>query len=193
MKKSLGAVPIVYPTPVFIVGTYDDAGKPNVMAVSWGGICCTTPPCVSISLRKATYSYQGLLNRKAFTISLPSEAHIAAADYFGTVSGRKTDKFADTGLTPVRSDLVDAPYVKEFPFILECKVIQVHEIGLHTQFIGEIVDIKADESILDDHGQPNIQRIKPFLYAPQQAAYYGIGIHLGEAYSIGETFTKKER
>ncbi len=191
MKQSIGAKPIVYPTPVLIVGTYDGNGKPNVMAVAWGGICCSSPPCVTISLRKATYTYGCLMDRKEFTISLPSEAFIKESDYFGTVSGRKADKFADTGLTPIKSDVVDAPYVKEFPFILECKVIQVHEIGRHTQFIGEILNIKVDEAVLDEQSQPDIQLIKPFLYAPQQAGYYGIGRHLGDAYSMGDVFKKK--
>lgn len=190
MKKSIGAKPIVYPTPVFIVGTYDSNGKPNVMAASWGGICCTTPPCVAVSLRKATYTYGCLMDRKAFTISLPSETYIKEADYFGNISGRVTDKFADTGLTAIKSDLVDAPYVKEFPFILECKVIQIHEIGRHTQFIGEILDIKADESVLNRHSRPNIELIKPFLYAPDQGEYYSIGRQLGTAFSLGDVYKK---
>ena len=118
MKTSLGAKTLVYPTPVFIVGTYDSGGKPNAMAVAWGGICCSKPPCVSISVRKATYTYGNLVERKAFTISVPSREHVAAADYFGVVSGRDGDKFAAIGLTAVRSDLVDAPYVGEFPLVL---------------------------------------------------------------------------
>jgi len=190
MKKSIGAKPIVYPTPVFIVGTYDSNGKPNVMAASWGGICCTTPPCVAVSLRKATYTYGCLMDRKAFTISLPSETYIKEADYFGNISGRETDKLADTGLTAIKSDLVDAPYVKEFPFILECKVIQIHEIGRHTQFIGEILDIKADESVLNRHSRPNIELIKPFLYAPDQGEYYSIGRQLGTAFSLGDVYKR---
>ena len=119
MKKSLGAKTLVYPAPVFVVGTYDSQGKPNVMTASWGGICCSRPPCVAVSLRKATYTYGNIVQRKAFTISIPSEAHVQAADHFGLVSGRDEDKFAATKLTPVRSDLVDAPYVKEFPMIVE--------------------------------------------------------------------------
>ena len=190
MKQSIGAKPIVYPAPVLIVGTYDGNGKPNVMAVAWGGICCSNPPCVTISLRKATYTYGCLMDRKEFTISLPSEAFIKEADYFGTVSGRDTDKFGDTGLTAVKSDLVDAPYVKEFPFILECKVIQIHEIGLHTQFIGEILDIKADESVLSGNDRPNIELIKPFLYASDQGEYYSIGRPLGTAFSLGDIYKK---
>ncbi len=44
------------------------------------------------------------------------------ADYFGIVSGKDTDKFEVSGLTPVRSDLVDAPYVGQFPVVLECRL-----------------------------------------------------------------------
>ena len=111
MKKSLGPKTLVYPTPVLVVGTYDEAGKPNVMTASWGGICCSRPPCVAVSLRKATYTHGNIIARKAFTISIPSEAHVRAADHFGMVSGRDVDKFAAARLTAVRSDRVDAPYV----------------------------------------------------------------------------------
>ena len=124
MKRSLGAKTLIYPTPTWIVGSYDKQGKPNGMTAAWGGICCSDPPCVAVSLRKATYSYGSLVNRQAFTISVPSQSQVKVADYFGLVSGRDTDKFAATGLTPVRSDLVDAPYVAEFPLVLECKILQ---------------------------------------------------------------------
>src|ERR1022692_3750204 len=130
MKKSLGAKTLVYPTPVFVVGTYDKAGKPNAMTAAWGGICCSQPPCVAVSLRKATYTHGNIVERRAFTISIPSEAHVSQADYLGLVSGRSVDKFAAAKLTPVKSDLVDAPYVKEFPLVLECRLVQAIELGL---------------------------------------------------------------
>ena len=186
MKKSLGAKTIVYPTPVFIVGTYDKAGKPNVMNVAWGGLCCSSPPCVAVSVRKATYTYGNIVDRKAFTINIPSESHVKQADYFGIVSGAKEDKFSATGLTPVKSDLVDAPYIKEFPLILECKLTHTTEIGLHTQFIGQIVDVKAEESVLVGNGTLDIKKVNPILYAPENCAYYGVGECLGKAFSIGK-------
>jgi flavin reductase (DIM6/NTAB) family NADH-FMN oxidoreductase RutF len=186
MKKSIGAQTIAYPTPVFVVGTYDKEGRPNVMTAAWAGICCSSPPCVAVSLRKATYSYGNIVERKAFTISIPSEKHVKEADYFGIASGRKTDKFSATGLTPVKSDLVDAPYVGEFPFVLECKVRHTLEIGLHTQFVGEVLDIKVEEAVLGDGGLPDIQKIGPMVFAPQSQAYYGIGAFLGKAFSIGK-------
>ena len=185
MKKSLGAKTLLYPTPVLIVGTYDSAGKPNAMAAAWGGICCSRPPCIAVSLRAATYSHGNIVARRAFTVSIPSEDHVREADYFGLASGRNEDKFATTGLTAVASDLVDAPYVAEFPLVVECKLLHTLEIGLHTQFVGEVVDVKADASVLDERGTPSIEAIRPFLFAPGDSAYYGVGAFLGKAFSIG--------
>jgi flavin reductase (DIM6/NTAB) family NADH-FMN oxidoreductase RutF len=185
MKKSLGAKTIVYPTPVFILGTYNQQGKPNVMCASWAGICCSRPPCIAVSLREATYSYGNVVAKEAFTINLPSEDYVKEADYFGMVSGRDEDKFAATGLTPVKSDLVDAPYIKEFPFVIECKLLHTFNLGLHTQFVGEILDVKADEAVLGKDGLPDLKELKPILFAPENRAYHGIGEYLGKAFSIG--------
>jgi flavin reductase (DIM6/NTAB) family NADH-FMN oxidoreductase RutF len=168
MKKSLGPKTLLFPAPVWVVGTYNKDGKPNVMTIAWGGICCSKPPCVAISLRKATYSYGNIVERNAFTVNVPSEAHAKDADYFGLVSGKDVDKFSVTGLTSVKSDLVDAPYLKEFPLILECKVIHIFEIGLHTQFIGEILDVKADESVLGEKGLPDIEKVRPIVFSPER-------------------------
>ena len=73
MKSSLGAKTIVPIAPVWVVGTYDREGKPNVMTVAWGGVCCSSPPCIYVSLRKATLTYGNLVERKAYTVSIPSE------------------------------------------------------------------------------------------------------------------------
>lgn len=186
MKKSIGAKTIVYPTPVFIVGTYDKDGRPNVMAAAWGGICCSNPPCVTISLRKATYTYGNIMEQKCFTVNIPSEEHVKEADYFGIASGKDQDKFSATGFTPIKSDLINAPYVKEFSFALECKLLHTLEIGLHTQFIGEILDIKADEAVLNEKSIPDIEIVKPILFAPESRKYYGIGKYLGKAFLIGK-------
>lgn len=185
MKKSIGAKTIVYPTPVLIVGTYDKAGRPNVMTAAWAGICCSSPPCVAVSLRKATYTYGNIMAHKAFTISIPSEDYVKEADYFGLVSGKEVDKLAAAGLTPVKSDLVNAPYVEEFPLVLECRVLHTLEIGLHTQFVGEIMDVKAHEAVLGEKGMPDIEKVRPFLFAPESRGYYRIGSYLGKAFSIG--------
>jgi flavin reductase (DIM6/NTAB) family NADH-FMN oxidoreductase RutF len=186
MKKSLGPKTLLYPTPVWAVGTYDKNEKPNVMTIAWGGICCSKPPCVTISLRKATYSYSNIMERKAFTINIPSEMYCREADYFGLVSGKNEDKFTASGLTPVKSEIVDAPYVKEFPLVLECKVIHTLEIGLHTQFIGEIMDVKVDEFVLNEKGLPDIEKVRPIVFSPETRSYHKVGAYLGEAFSIGK-------
>jgi flavin reductase (DIM6/NTAB) family NADH-FMN oxidoreductase RutF len=190
MKKSIGAQSLVYPAPVFVVGTYDLEEKPNVMTAAWGGICCSAPPCVAVSLREATYTYRNILERKAFTISIPSEKYVKEADYFGMVSGKNVDKFSATGLTPAKSEVVDAPYVNEFPFVLECQLLRSVEIGGHTQFIGEIKDTKVDEDIIKND-EPLIEKITPLIFALDNMSYYGVGKYVAKAFSIGKEINKK--
>ncbi|MCK9264137.1 MAG: flavin reductase family protein [Deltaproteobacteria bacterium] len=192
MKKSLGAKTLIIPTPVWCVGSYDSSGAANVMTIAWGGICCSKPPCVTISLREATYTYGSIMERQAYTISVPSEQYVREADFFGLVSGRSVDKFKQTGLTPVRSELVDAPYVGEFPLILECKVIHHYKIDLHTQFVGEIVDCKIDESMVDGDGGPDIEKIRPLVFNPGSRKYHGIGEFIGKAFKVGRELRKEE-
>jgi flavin reductase (DIM6/NTAB) family NADH-FMN oxidoreductase RutF len=146
---------------------------------------------VAISLRKATYSYGNILAQKAFTVNIPPEKYVREADYFGIATGEKEDKFAATGLTPVKSDVVNAPYVAEFPLVLECRLLHSFEFGLHTQFVGEILDVKADESVLGEDGLPDIEKIRPVVYAPLIRKYYGIGACLGKSFSLGKELDRK--
>lgn len=185
--KSLGAKPLLYPTPVSIVGTYDRDGRPNVMTAAWVGVCCSRPPCITVSLRAATYSHGNIVERQAFTINIPPEKYLREVDYIGLTSGRDTDKFSAAKLTAVKSELVDAPYVKEFPLVLECKLRHTIELGLHTQFIGEVIDAKGDEAILEgESGLPDMKRVNPILYAPIARKYYAVGKYLGEAHAVGK-------
>ena len=180
VKKSLGASTVLVPTPAWIVGTYDSDGKPNAMTVAWAGICCSQPPCVAISVRKATYTYRCLLARKAFTVNVGHEKYVKEIDYLGLISGKDTDKFSAAGLTPIRSDVVDAPYVDEFPLVLECQVMHTMEIGLHTQFIGKILDVKVDPDVLTG-GALDIEKIRPVIFTPKGSTYHGIGSLLGKS------------
>ena len=183
MKTSVGPETYILPTPVLVVCTYDNRGRANAMTAAWGGVCCSRPPCVCVSLRKATYSYGNIMEREAYTVNIPSVHHMKETDYFGTASGRDTDKIADTGLTPVRSELVDAPYIEEFPVTLECKLVHTFELGLHTQFVGEVVDAKADELVLGENGRPDIQKVKPFSFALGMRGYYQVGSYIGASHS----------
>jgi len=186
MKESIGAKTQLFPTPVLMIGTYDQAGKPNLMVAAWGGICCSQPPCIAVSLRKATYSYNCIVERKVFTVGIACENKMAEADYCGIASGRDVDKFAATALTPVKSELVDAPYAEEFPVVLECRLLHTIEIGLHTQFIGEIIDVKGDPDVIGEDGHLDIMKIKPLIFDTSNKGYHSVGPCLGKAFSIGK-------
>jgi flavin reductase (DIM6/NTAB) family NADH-FMN oxidoreductase RutF len=186
MKLDLPAKQILLPSPVLIVGTYDSDGKPNIMNAAWGGISCSKPPCISVSLREATLSYHNIKRTGAFTINIPSEKHLKEADYAGLVSGRDHDKFKETKLTPEKSKLVDAPIVKEFPYTLECKLIKHLDLGSHTMFVGEIVGMVADSEVLNPNQIPDIEKVRPMLWGSFGSnAYYNVGTKLGEAFSVG--------
>jgi len=185
-KKSLGADTIAYPLPVWVVGTYDDQGRANAMTAAWVGVCCSDPPCVAVSVRKSRYSFGALLARRAFTVNVPSERYVREVDYLGLASGRDADKLAAMHLTAVRSDLVDAPYIAEFPLVIECRLVQTIALGVHTQFVGQIVDVKADPAVLDEQGLPDIERIRPIVFASKTYKYHGVGPAIAPAFSIGK-------
>jgi flavin reductase (DIM6/NTAB) family NADH-FMN oxidoreductase RutF len=197
VKRSLGAVPLLYPVPVLVVGSYDASGRPNVMTAAWGGIACSKPPCVAVSLRAATASHGNISARRAFTVCLPSRDQAAHADFFGMASGRTTDKLAATGLTAAAAESVDAPFIAEFPLVLECALVQTHELGLHTQFIGEIKDVKIDEACLDEAGNIDLDKLAPIALAldtrsrssVEAGGYYSFGEQIGPVFSMGRAFS----
>ncbi len=199
MKKSLGRRTLGFPTPVFMVGSYDKEGKANIMNAAAAGMCCFVPPCIYVSLREATCTYHNIIKRKAFTVSIPPEKYVAEADYFGLASGKNTDKFEISGLTPVKSDLVDAPYVTEFPVVLECKLKETVNLGSHTMFIGEVKDLKADEEVLTDitsKSGKKLSRIDPEKFLPiifdmSTRNYYKLGQKIGKGFSDGSKLLKR--
>jgi flavin reductase (DIM6/NTAB) family NADH-FMN oxidoreductase RutF len=191
MKRSFGARAVAYPLPVFVVGTYDHKGKPDAMVAAWGGICSSDPPSIAISIRPSRYTYINLMEKMAFTISIPTTDHMAKADFFGIASGANTDKFAATGLTPLRAEYVDAPCIAEFPVVLECRVTKQVKIGSHTQFIGEILDVKIDESMLDADGKPDLARLRLIGFDVFRSEYYTTGPVVGKAFRAGRKYLPK--
>lgn len=190
MKTSLGAKTIASPAPVWVVSAYDKNGKANGATIAWGGICCSKPPCLAVSLRSATYTHGCIMASKAFTVNVPGQDQAALADYFGMTSGREVDKFALTGLTAVKSRLVNAPYIQEFPLVFECEVLHVVEIGLHTQFIGEIKDVLAEPDILGPEGKIDLEKMGTVVFAPATRQYFGLGQELGPAFSMGNVYAR---
>ena len=185
MKKSLGAEKYAVPTPAWVIGSYNEAGKPNMMTAAWGGICASSPPSVMVAVQKIRATYDNIMARQAFTINVPSPEHVVAVDYVGIAGGKQADKFAVTGLTAVASELVDAPYVDEFPLVLECRVKQTLEVGSHILFIADIVDVKAEENMLNEQGGLAVDKVNPLTFAPADRSYYELGKKVGDGFSIG--------
>lgn len=175
MHKSIGPQTILHPHPVLLIGSYDAEGAANMATASWTGICCSKPPCMAVSLRQATKTSHNIMQARAFTAAIPTVDQVRIADFCGVVSGRDVDKFAETGLTLVRSELVNAPYAAEMRVVLECDVVHTFDLGLHTQFVGQIRDLKADPVVLGDNGLPDIAKLRPLVYATGNKAYFAIG------------------
>jgi flavin reductase (DIM6/NTAB) family NADH-FMN oxidoreductase RutF len=102
------------------------------------------------------------------------------------VSGKNEDKFKATGFTPVKGEHVNAPYIEEFPVVIECRLLKSIEIGSHTQFIGEIMDVRAEEAVLGGQDVPDIEKLRPVIFTPVSRNYYGIGRFVGKAFSVGK-------
>ena len=185
-KRSLGAHPLVSPAPSFLIGSYDDAGKPNVMTAAWAGICSSKPLSIAVGVRPERWSHEAILARKAFTVGHAPVSLMAETDFAGMASGRERDKFAEAGFTAVRAEKVDAPYVDQCPVVLECVLIKTVELGAHTVMIGEIVDVKADEDCLDPTGKfPDFSKVDSLIYDPASQHYYRLGERVGKAFSAG--------
>ena len=184
-KRSLGPKTMVFPHPVFVIGSSNQDGTPNIATASWSGICCSRPPCVAVSFRAATLTHGNIARRRAFTVNIPSASQARQADHAGIYSGREGDKFAATGLTAVPAEHVDAPAVAEFPVVLECRLLHTPELGLHTQYVGEILDVKVDEAVLDEQGRPDIREIDPLIYSSGDRHYYDIGDVVARAFRVG--------
>jgi flavin reductase (DIM6/NTAB) family NADH-FMN oxidoreductase RutF len=177
----------LYPEPALLVSVWYEDGKPGVMTAAWGGICCSEPLCLAVSIRPARRTHDALLARKAFTVGIPSEAMLTGTDYAGIVSGRRYDKFAVAGWTAVPAEHADAPYIAECPVVLECSLVRSLDLGSHTMMVGAVADVKADEDCLDPTGVfPDIRKVAPLIYDAGSRAYYGIGAKLGDAFSAGK-------
>ncbi|HIS39503.1 MAG TPA: flavin reductase family protein [Candidatus Aphodovivens avistercoris] len=184
-KKDLGSAGELFPQSVFIVASYDENGVPNAMNVAWGGECTRNEVAINIGDHKTT---DNILAKGAFTVAPADAAHVAEADYFGMATGRKVNKAAASGLTFVASEHVDAPVIDEFPLTMECVVKDVQDWGGEKRFIGEIVNTRVDDSILDDEGRVDFAKMRPIVYDSTRRIYRVVGEVVGGAWDAGKKF-----
>lgn len=184
MKKSIDKV-LVAPLPVLMVGTYDEDENADVMNVAWGGQC--GGKYVAINLAPVRKTVSNLKTKKEFTVAFATEETETIADYFGVISGNNTDKIKESGVTVSKAEKVDAPVVEEFPVTLECKVVKVEEYHEtdRIRYLGEIVNVLADESVLDNDGNILYDKLNLIVYDSSSRDYYSLGKKVGNAFEDG--------
>lgn len=182
---------MIYPVPAVLVTVADGQGGSNIITVAWTGTVCTNPAMAYISVRPERYSYPLLRKAGEFVINLTTEELAFAADFCGVRSGRDTDKWKATGLTPLPAAQVSAPIIGESPLNIECRVTEVKELGSHHMFLAEVAAVQASERLMDENGRFDLRRAKPLAYC--HGGYYGLGELLGTfGYSVRKQRSEKQ-
>lgn len=150
MKKTIKPTAALAPNPVALVSC-GNLEKSNITTIAWTGIICSDPMLVYISIRPTRYCYDIIKQNMEFAINLPTANQVREADLCGTKSGRDIDKFKECGFTKSLSNKISAPYIKECPISLECKVKEIKHLGTHDMFIAEVVAVNVDEELLDEN------------------------------------------
>ena len=190
MKKDLGVKPFLYPMPVLMIATYGENDVVDVMNMAWGGICAEN--MVALNIDEDHKTTENLKQRMAFTLSVADVDHLAESDFFGIASGNKmADKFERSGFHAVKSSRVDAPIIEEYPLTLECKVAEIGQTIYGFRVVGEILNVLADEKILDAKGKVDPTKLNAVAFDQFQNGYYALGKKVGQAFSMGAKFMRK--
>lgn len=182
MRKNFGAKPWTYPQPVFIIATYGEDGTPDAMNAAWGGISDDTQ--ISMCLSPGHKTVANILARGAFTVSMADAAHVAECDYVGIESANKVpDKVEKAGFHTEKAEFVDAPVILELPMAVECRLVSYDKEDC--RLVGEIVNVSADETILDENGKIDPAKLAPIVFDPVNHAYLKLGEKVGNAFKDG--------
>jgi len=182
MRKNFGKKPAIYPMPVLIVAAYGNDGVANAMNAAWGGI--SEEDEISICISEDHKTTENILASGAFSVSIADEKHVAECDYLGVVSGNKVpNKLAVCGFHTVKSEYVNAPIITELPMALECRLKSYDPESC--RLVGEIVNVSADECVLNKEGRVDPALLKPITYDPMNHDYIALGAIVGKAFSDG--------
>lgn len=173
--------------PTTLVGARVN-GKPNYLTVAFCGVVQASPPMIAVTLGKMHHTNEGIRENRCFSVNIPSRYMVEITDYCGIVSGKRTDK--SEIFETFYGKLEKAPMIRECPVNLECKLVDILDLGGASEvFIGEIVESYAEERYLCNE-IPDIEKIKPIVFSMYDNNYWGIGEHLGKAWSIGKNFAE---
>ena len=174
MKKNIGPVLALYPTPLVVVGAMVE-GKPNWTLVGHIGII--GHDLVMVSMASNHYSNIGIRHMNTLSINIVDEAMLNKADYVGCVSGSKTDKSE-----VFRYTIGDggAPIITDAPVSMACTVEDVYETKGFDSFICKIAATYADEGVLNRDGKLDYHALKPVLFEMPTYEYLKTGEVLGK-------------
>ncbi len=190
MAKNFGVQPYLFPMPTYMIGTYNEDDTVDVMMMAWGGICAED--MVALNLEAEHKTVANLEARKAFTLAVPGTDTLRESDFFGIASSNKmADKFARTGLHAVKSERVDAPVITEYPLTLECEVAEMQSQPYGLRVLGKIINVMADEKVLDDAGKIDPGKLRAFAFDQMRHGYYAIGEKVGQAWHSGADLMKE--
>jgi flavin reductase (DIM6/NTAB) family NADH-FMN oxidoreductase RutF len=187
-KVKLGAKGLIVPMPIALGGANVN-GRPNYLTVAYCSMANYDPPLVSISLGKTHYTNPGIKKNKTFSVNFPSVKMAKATDYCGIYSGKKTDK---SGVfESFYGKLKTAPMPVECPISLECKLFKVVTFGIDELFIGEVVEVYAEDKCFTN-GKLDLKKIQPMVWSPTDKCYYKVGAKIGLGWSIGKGYKAKK-
>ena len=188
-KRLLRGGNMLNPAPVVMVSCGSTLDEYNIITVAWAGTVNSDPPMCSISVRPERHSYEIIKQSGEFVINLVNKQLAPFADWCGVRSGRKYNKFVETGLTPVRATQVNAPMIEESPVNLECKVTQVIPLGSHDMFLAEVVAVHVNEKLFSPKTDA-LDLKRADLVAYSHGHYYTLGEIIGK---FGFSVEKKQR
>jgi flavin reductase (DIM6/NTAB) family NADH-FMN oxidoreductase RutF len=189
MTKDFGAKPYLFPMPTYMIGTYNEDGTVDEMMMAWGGICAED--MVALNLEADHKTVANIRARGAFTLAIPGTDTLDESDFFGIATANKMpDKFARSGLHARKSERVDAPIVEEYPVTLECEVVEMQDQPYGLRVLGRIVNVLANESVLDEKGRIDVGKLHAFAFDQMRNGYYAIGEQVGSAWHNGAGLMK---
>ena len=195
MKTNLKARAFVAPTPTVVAAAYDDAGGADACTLAFVMMSSHKPPCVTIAINATLKrkTLKSILARGAFTVNYPNMAQSKEVDYLGVESGYDADKLTAIGYTVSTGEASGAPVIDQMPLALECKVVHTVTVGSHTQITGEIINICADESVVNADGKVDLDALAPMIYDEESLSYRNLGPKAADAFKPGAALRKSLR
>ncbi len=183
MKQQLKTTEAIFPMPVLLISTYNEDGSVDVMNAAWGTML--DRDMVALNLTETHKTVENIKARKGFVVHIADTRHVMEADWFGVVSGRREpDKFAKSGMTCEKSELVDAPIINELPLAIECEFVEYQSDATGLGVIGKVVRVSAEERCIKD-GKIDIDAVEAIAFDPYTHGYYKVGGRVGEAFKDG--------